>query len=90
MPVIFAGGSHISTFLLSKMSFISNLFNTSTMHLAINLTSEGSCLSHQVYSTGDEIAGEVVVTPNDDVHVDDLDISLIGKFKSRPSCTEES
>ncbi|GME46045.1 Arrestin (or s-antigen) n-terminal domain containing protein [Neofusicoccum parvum] len=65
------------------MSFISNLFNTSTMHLAINLTSEGSCLSHQVYSTGDEIAGEVVVTPNDDVHVDDLDISLIGYTQTR-------
>ncbi|KAB2572362.1 Arrestin (or s-antigen) n-terminal domain containing protein [Lasiodiplodia theobromae] len=53
------------------------------LDISINLKSAGSGLSHELYTTNDEIVGEVVIIATDDIHVDDLDISFIGNTQTR-------
>lgn len=66
---------------LPWMAIIPRLLQTSNkmLDISIKLKSAGSGLSHELYTTNDEIVGEVVIIATDDIHVDDLDISFIGK-----------
>ncbi|KAH7056957.1 hypothetical protein B0J12DRAFT_568789 [Macrophomina phaseolina] len=53
------------------------------MYFVIQLKSEGNGERRRVFSSGDEVVGEVVITTSEEVLISDIDISFVGQSQTR-------
>lgn len=50
------------------------------MDFVIQFKSDGNGERRRVFSSGDEVVGEVVITTSEEVLISDIDISFVGAF----------